>query len=110
MKANVYCGNLLWQSSLTLQAADIYYYKDQSYDLDFCLVRHGKIVELIQVSYTIEGEKTRKRELQPLFGAGRKLGCAKLTLVTDHERETVASGDLTVEVVTATDWLCQGGE
>lgn len=84
---------------------EIFYYKDQSYDIDFCLVRYGKVVELIQVSYTIDGEKTRKREIQPLFGAGKKLGCAKLTLVTDHERETVKSGDMTVEVVPAIDWL-----
>ena len=86
---------------------EIYYYKDQSYDIDFCLVQHGKIVELIQVSYTIEGEKTRKRELQSLFGAGRKLGCAKLTLVTDHERESVSSNGQTVEVLPAADWLCR---
>ena len=86
---------------------EIFYYKDQSYDIDFCLVRHGKIVELIQVSYTIDGNKTRKREIQPLFGAGKKLGCAKLTLVTDHERETVTLGDMTVEVIPATDWLCR---
>jgi len=85
--------------------AEIFYYKDQSYDIDFCLVRHGKIVELIQVAYTIEGEKTRKREVPPLFGAGRKLGCAKLTLVTDHERETVRDGDMVVEVVSASEWL-----
>jgi len=85
--------------------AEIFYYRDQSYDIDFCLVRHGKIVELIQVAYTIEGEKTRKREVPPLFGAGRKLGCEKLTLITDHERETVRNGDQVVEVVPAQDWL-----
>jgi len=85
--------------------AEIFYYRDQSYDVDFCLVRRGKIVELIQVSYTIEGAKTRKREVPPLFGAGKKLGCAKLTLVTDHEREIVKNGNQTVEVVPACDWL-----
>jgi len=85
--------------------AEIFYYRDQSYDIDFCLVRHGKVVELIQVAYTIEGERTRKREVPPLFGAGRKLGCPKLTLVTDHERETVTVGSQTVEIVPAREWL-----
>jgi len=84
---------------------EIFYYRDQSYDIDFCLTWHGKIVELIQVAYTIEGERTRKREVSPLFGAGRKLGCEKLTLVTDHERETVIEGSQTIEVVSAQDWL-----
>lgn len=89
--------------------AEIFYYKDQSYDIDFCLARHGKIVELIQVAYTIEGEKTRKREIPPLFGAGKKLGCEKLTLVTDHERETVQNGTQVVEVIPARDWLRERG-
>lgn len=87
---------------------EIFYYRDPSYDIDFCLVRHGKIAELIQVAYTIEGEKTRRREVQPLLGAGRKLGCAKLTLVTDHERENVACNGQTIEVIPAVDWLLQG--
>jgi len=84
---------------------EIFYYKDQSYDIDFCLTRHGKIVELIQVAYTIEGDKTRKREVPPLFGAGRKLGCDKLTLITDHEAETIRTGSQTVEVLPAKFWL-----
>ena len=84
---------------------EIYSYKDQSYDIDFCLVRHGKVVKLIQVAYTVEGEKTRKREIPPLFGAGRKLGCKDLVVVTDHESETVSDRGLRVRVVAAGDWL-----
>lgn len=84
---------------------EIYSYKDQSYDIDFCLVRHGKVVKLVQVAYTVEGEKTRKREIPPLFGAGRKLGCDDLVVVTDHESETVSDKGLTVRVVSARDWL-----
>ena len=84
---------------------EIYSYKDQSYDIDFCLVRHGKVVKLVQVAYTVEGEKTRKREIPPLFGAGRKLGCDDLVVVTDHESETVSDKNRTVHVVAARDWL-----
>ena len=85
---------------------EIYYYRDQSYDVDFCLVRHGKIIALVQVAYTIAGAKTRKRELPPLFGVARKTGCRKLLLITDHERETVTEGDMTAEVIPAADWIC----
>ena len=84
---------------------EIYSYRDQSYDIDFCLVRHGKVVKLVQVAYTVEGEKTRKREIPPLFGAGRKLGCEDLVVVTDHESEMVSDKNLTVHVVAAKDWL-----
>ena len=53
----------------------------------------------------LSGEKTRNREIPPLFGAGRKLGCADLLVVTDHESETVQKGDQTVRVVSAREWL-----
>ena len=49
--------------------AEIFYYKDQTSDVDFCRVRHGKIVQLVQVAYTIEGLKTRRREVAPLISA-----------------------------------------
>ena len=85
--------------------AEIYYYKDQSHDIDFCRVRYGKIIELIQVAYTIDGEKTRKRELAPLLSVGRKMKCARLLLITDHNKEMVTDGDLIVEVVPAREWM-----
>jgi predicted AAA+ superfamily ATPase len=85
--------------------AEVYYYKDQTSDIDFCRVRYGKIVELIQVAYTIDGEKTRKREIAPLFSAGRKTHCKKLLLITDHNKETINEGDMTIEVLPAHEWL-----
>jgi predicted AAA+ superfamily ATPase len=87
---------------------EIFYYKDQSFDIDFCLVRHGRIVGLIQVAYTLDGVKTRKREIAPLFGAARKLGCSSLTVITDHERETIGENGLVVEVLPAREWLALG--
>jgi len=83
----------------------VYYYKDQTSDIDFCRVRYGKIVELIQVAYTIDGEKTRKREIAPLFSAGRKTNCKNLLLITDHNKETINEGDMTIEVLPAREWL-----
>ena len=105
--------NIVYLDLLRHRADDdteIFYYRDQSYDIDFCLVRHGKVVQLIQVAYTIAGERTRKREITPLFGAGRKLGCSNLLLVTDHETEEITENGRTVHVVSAKDWLLQRGD
>ena len=85
--------------------AEIYYYRDQTNDIDFCRVRHGKIVQFVQVAYTIGGDKTRKREVEPLFSVARKTGCKNLLLVTDHDRETISEGGFVVEVVPAREWL-----
>lgn len=84
---------------------EIFYYKDQSYDVDFCLMRHGKVVRLIQVAYTIAGDRTRQREQRSILGAARKLGCDDLVLITDHERETVQEKGLTLKILPASDWM-----
>lgn len=84
---------------------EIFYYKDQSYDVDFCLTRHGKVVRLIQVAYTIAGDRTRQREQRSILGAARKLGCDDLVLITDHERETVREKGLTLKILPASDWM-----
>ena len=85
--------------------AEIYYYKDQTHDIDFCRVRHGKIVQFVQVAYAIGGDKTRKREIDSLFSVARKTGCRNLLLVTDHDQETVSADGIVVDVVPARDWL-----
>ena len=72
---------------------------------DFCLVRHGKIVQLVQVAYTIEGDKTRKRETEGLFSGARRTGCRNLLLITDHEHDTIFDGECFINVVTAREWL-----
>lgn len=85
--------------------AEIYYYKDQTSDIDFCRVRHGKIVQLIQVAYTIDGVKTRKREVDPLFSVAKKTGCNDLLLITDHDSDLISEDGVSIKVVTAREWL-----
>jgi predicted AAA+ superfamily ATPase len=67
----------------------------------------GKPVELIQVSYDISTQKTRNKELNGLLAGAKALKCDKLTLITFDTAETVTMGDKTIEIVSATDWLCQ---
>ena len=84
---------------------EIYYYREGSCDIDFCLVRHGKIVRLVQVAYTIQGDKTRKRETESLFAAAKRTGCRDLLLITDREREEISNGEDAIDVVPAREWL-----
>ncbi len=51
--------------------------------------------------------RTRRRELSALFEVGRKLKCADLLLVTDHNDEVVREGDRMVKVVNIVDWLLE---
>lgn len=84
---------------------EIYYYRDQKCEVDFVLRHFGRVEKLVQVCWELGGEKTRRRELGALALAGRALGCADLTVVTDHEdgEEMVEGG--VVRIVNVVDWL-----
>ena len=88
---------------------DIYYYKSKSdREIDF-LVKEGKlIVELIQVSYSIEDEQTRKRELAAFKAAVNELSTntpIQCTLLTMDKNEQIDLNGLTINIRNVIDWL-----
>lgn len=87
--------------------AEVFYWKDGRHEVDFLLRRFGKVWKLVQVSYDISGDRTRKRELSALFAAGRKLDCRDLTLVTDHENGEETLDGMKVRIVDILSWLME---
>jgi hypothetical protein len=85
--------------------AEVFYWKDERHEVDFLLRRYNQVWKLVQVSYDISNEKTRKRELSALFAAGAKLKCSDLTLLTDHENGEEKKGGMTVRIVDVVSWL-----
>ena len=86
---------------------EIYYYRDQSHEIDFVLRRSGSPIRLVQVSYSLANEKTRSRELSALFEVGRKLKCEDLVLITDHENGEETRYGMTARIVDVTAWLLE---
>ena len=102
--------NIVYLQLRTLRKAldsEIYYYQDGRHEIDFAIVHLGKVVQLIQVSYSVESAKTRERELSALFDVGGKLNCKELILITDHENGEEKRGDLAVRIVDAPSWLME---
>ena len=86
---------------------EIYYYRDQSHEVDFVLRQYGKVKRLVQVSFDIAAKKTRDREMSALFEVGRKLNCKDLLLVTDHENGEEAHNGTKLRIVDVTTWLLE---
>ena len=86
------------------------YLKTPSNEVDFVVERHGRVLQLVQVSYDISSSRTRERELSALFAAGRALNCPDLLLVTDRESGEETREGLRVRVVDAPTWLLEGGQ
>lgn len=87
------------------QYAEVFYYRDRSFEVDFVVAKDGTVLELIQVSYNIASEKTRRREIKGLVEGGKKFRCKCLTLITFSQEEEIETSGLTIHAVPATKWL-----
>lgn len=86
---------------------DIYYYHDRSGECDFVICQGNVATQLIQVSYDIQNDKNRKREIAGLLLAARKTGCDRLLLLTDHEYADTPHNDHAIVIRPVYDYLCE---
>lgn len=82
----------------------IYYFKDDV-ECDF-VVQHGtEITLLIQVTWDIKDNDTRKREIKGLINASKATGCDNLLIITAEETESIVEEGKTITVIPAWRWL-----
>lgn len=86
---------------------DIYYYKEspRSKEVDFVVCNQDKAVELIQVAYDIDNQKTFYRETSSLIKASSKLHCDNLTLIAFTQTRDEEIEGKCIKILSATDWL-----
>lgn len=86
---------------------DIYYYKasPRSKEVDFGVCNQDKAVELIQVAYDIDNEKTFNRETSSLVKASTALRCDNLTLIAFTQTRDEMIDGKRIKILSAVDWL-----
>lgn len=67
--------------------------------------RKDKALELIQVAYGIDTQKSFKRETSALVQAAGPLHCDNLTLIAFSPTRDVQIDGKTVHIISAIDWL-----
>lgn len=68
----------------------LFYYRSRNNrEVDFVTRKGPKVERLIQVSYSLDSAKTRKREISALVECGDELKCDDLSIVTFSEKETL---------------------
>ena len=87
--------------------ADVFYYRDRNFEVDFLVASGGVVEALYQVCYDLTNEKTRKREINGLVQGAKRFNCQSLTIITFSQIETVSLDTLTIQIVPATNWLTQ---
>ena len=82
----------------------MFYWQDGR-ECDFVVQREEHVEELIQVTWDIEDEDTRKREIDGIKEAAKGTKCDKLTIVTRERKETIEEDGFQIEVVGIEEWL-----
>ena len=67
----------------------------------------NKVVELIQVAYEIDSQRTYHRETTSLVKASEALSCNRLTLIAFSPTREVEIDGKTIHIVSALEWLLQ---
>lgn len=83
---------------------ELHYYKGKK-ECDFVVVEYDKVTRLIQVSYQMGDEETRKREVDGLLEAAQATGCRELTIVTMEAEAEWKEQDMSIHVVPAWKWM-----
>lgn len=86
---------------------DVYYYKPtpRAKEIDFVVCDQNKAVELIQVAYEIDNQKSFERETSSLVKASDALSCNNLTLIAFSDTRDVEVNGKTIHIISALDWL-----
>ena len=82
----------------------IFYWQDGR-ECDFVVQREEHVEELIQVTWDMSDDDTRKREIDGIKEAARGTMCDKLTIVTRERKETIEEDGYRIDIVGIEEWL-----
>lgn len=83
---------------------ELHYYKGKK-ECDFVVVEYDKVTRLIQVSYQMNDEETRRREVDGLLEAAQMTGCRELTIITMEMEAEWKESDMLIHVLPAWKWM-----
>lgn len=91
-----------------LPSDKISYYQEKN-ECDFVIQREESVIRLIQVTWSMEYNETREREIKGLLEASSATGCDNLLIITDDEENSLEVDGKKVNVVPAWKWLLNKG-
>ena len=87
-----------------LPSDKISYYQGNT-ECDFVLQREERVILLIQVTWSIADDETRKREIKGLQEASSITGCDNLLIITNDEKDSFHIKGKHINVMPVWEWL-----
>jgi len=85
----------------------IYYLPLEKGEIDFIAKKNLEIEKIINVCYDLTEEKTRKREIENMIKALKKLGKRKGEIITWEQEEKIKINNKEIKIIPAYKWLLQ---
>jgi predicted AAA+ superfamily ATPase len=81
------------------------YYHNKGQECDFVIKEGKSITAAIQVTYTMQNDKTRKREIDGLIDAMNAYNLQSGLIITDDMEEEFTENGKTIKIIPAWKWL-----
>ena len=88
----------------------VFYYQGKG-ECDFVVQKGIDVVQLIQVTWSMSDEETRRREINGLVEAAKATGCNNMIIITaDNSEEINLENGNVIHVLPAWEWLLSGSK
>ncbi|MCF6317738.1 MAG: ATP-binding protein [Proteobacteria bacterium] len=77
----------------------LFYYSDRASECDFIINEKDKITQAIQVTYDMNNDKTKKREIKGLVNACKKFGLDKGLIVTYNQEDEIVVDGINIKII-----------
>jgi len=95
---------------LRRRGREVHYFKDErGREVDFVVKGDGGVLELMQVSYSLEEPETFKRETSALLSAAEELNCENLTIVNWDRDDVIKVEGREIRLIPLWRFLLEGG-
>ena len=84
----------------------IHYWKNtEGLEVDFVVKQGTNIKEIIQVSYDLDDEKTRTREIGSAIACAKEFESKKAIIITKDEKRELIQDDIKIKIIPLLDWF-----
>jgi predicted AAA+ superfamily ATPase len=97
----------LYRQYGNIYTTDIYFYKDASHECDFILYREGGKAIPIQVTWRMDQESTRQREIKGLIKACDQTNSPMGIIITLEDEEELNLSGRSIRIIPAWKWCTQ---
>ena len=84
---------------------EIFYYRDSNSECDFIVNEKNTITRAIQVTYDMNDEDTKKREIKGIINACKNFNLADGVIVTYENEEVITLDEIKIELIPFYKWI-----